>query len=500
MSEHHPLQEVRRQPRIAIIGGGISGLAAAHEFQRLVPDWDVHLLERSSRLGGVLRTTRQDGYLIEHAADNFLADPSLPWMLRLCQRLGIDDRLVPTDPRFRRALVVKRGELHPVPAGFRLMLPTRVWPLLSTPLLSLPGKLRMCSEWMVGRAALDRDESLAEFATRRFGREAFEWLIEPLIAGIYTADAERLSVAAALPQFVQFERQYGSLTRAAWNQRRLAHARGPESGARYGAFLGPIDGMSSLIELLANALPQERLHLNTSVTSLTRTPDGSSGPRWQLSLSRPTERAANELMEFDGVLLAASAPALVPLLGPVDRGLAAELAGIEHASSAVVCLGYREADIRHPLDAFGLVVPRAEGRRTLSISFSSRKFAGRAPAGEVLLRVFIGGALRADLAELDDNQLTQIALDETTELLGASGRPRTVLIQRWPKAMPQYHVGHLARLQRIEERIKGLSNLQLTSNAQRGVGMPQCVRDAEQAAGRIVDAVTAAWESMRQTG
>jgi oxygen-dependent protoporphyrinogen oxidase len=498
--------------RIAIIGGGISGLAAAHRVAELEPTAEVVLFERGDRLGGIVRTIRKGGFLIETSADSFIT--SVPSGIDLCRRIGFADQLIPTEPQHRGAMVVCRGKLERVPDGFVLMAPQRLGPVLRSPILSLRGKLRLASERFVKARADGGDESLASFARRRLGREAFERLVQPLVGGIYTADPEKLSLAATLPRYLDMERQHGGLIRAARAQRKAggrsqrsgirdqeSGVGGQESGsgfrddsgARYSMFVAPREGLSSFAEALAARFPAGCVQLNCAIERMERV-----GDRWRL-LHRPTVSVGSGQLArslkpetdalptdtvglYNAVIVAASAPAAANLLQTVDKPLAAELSAIEYAGSAIVVLGYDRSQIAHPLDSFGFVVPAIEKRRILSASFSSVKFSGRAPAGKMLVRVFLGGALQPEMLELPDDQLHRIAEEELRDLLGISGAPCLSLVFRWPRAMPQYHLGHLDRLRRINDRLTQLPGLALAGNAYEGVGIPQCIRSGEQAA------------------
>lgn len=457
-------------PRVAIIGGGIAGLAAAHRLHEIEPPLSITLFEAADRLGGALRTEQQGGYLLELGADNFITN--VPWGVELCRRLGLADQLLPTRESQRRAMVVHRRKLVPVPAGFRLLSPTRTLPILRSPLLSWPGKLRMLAERFVPRANGDEDESLAAFARRRLGREAFERLVQPLVAGIYTADAEKLSMRAALPRFVEMERQHGGLIRAA--RYATSSDSADESGARYGMFVAPRGGMSSIVDALAARLPRETARLSCAVREIAPAADRS----WTVLVDGKAER-------FDAVVLAAPAPAAATLLASFDAELAEDLRQIEYAGSAIVLLGYRRDQIAHPLDSFGFVVPTLERRGILAASFSSVKFEERAPRDRVLIRVFLGGAERPEQVALDDEALRQMAIEELAELLGAAGEPELTRVVRWPNSMPQYHVGHVRRVERIESRAARFPTLALAGNAYRGVGVPHCIHSGEQAAERI---------------
>lgn len=470
------------RPRLAVIGGGITGLAAAHRLHELQPDGSIVLYEAGSRLGGVLQSIRRDGFLIELAADNFIRGPSAPWAEQLCQRIGFADQLIGTNPQFRQAHIFWNGRLLPVPEGFQLMAPSRLTTILVSPLLSPMGKLRLMLEPLIPPRPAGTDESLAEFATRRLGREAFERLVQPLVSGIYTADPAQLSVQSALPQMVQMERQYGSLYKAmrARMKQRSAEAVDRNGGARYSLFVAPRDGMSTLVAALAERLAGVDIRLARPVVSLTR----STAGKWLLR-----ERGAPADETFDGLIIALPTPAAAPLLSPLHADLARDLEGIPHASSAVVCLGYREQQLTRPLEAFGCVVPAVQRRRVLAISYSSQKYSGRAPQGCQLFRAFIGGALQHDLTSLPDEELAALARAELAEILGIQGEPILEHVVRWDETMPQFHVGHGQRLTRIRQSLESLPRLQLAGNGYEGVGLPQCIRSGETAAESLVKAL-----------
>jgi protoporphyrinogen/coproporphyrinogen III oxidase len=484
--------------RIAIIGGGISGLAAAHRLREMLPRAEIELFETADRLGGVLHTVKRSGFLIEQAADNFLIKPSAG--IELCRRLGMAEELLTTDESRRRAFVVRSGKLIPVPEGFFLMSPRRLWPLLTSPLLSFAGKLRLLAEPFIPRAKSpsiggdqgeDRDESIASFSRRRLGREVFEQLVQPLVAGIYTADPEQLSMAATMPQFLEYERTHGSLLRATLRRSFRAGEGEREgtssddsaraaSGARYGLFVAPKGGMTSLVEALASSVPRLRIHLNATVASIVRV-----GGQWRLDWSLPAATISDLPPTFDAVVIALPAHAAAEVLEACGPELSAELSVIEYASCAVVSLGFARRQIGQPLDGFGFVVPQTERRRIIAGSFASLKFPGRAPENHVLVRAFIGGALQPEMLKLSDAELIRVAWEELAELLQISGEPVVTDIAHWPRSMPQYHVGHLDRVARIEELVAAHPTLALAGNAYRGVGIPQCIASGRAAAERI---------------
>ncbi|HVA49217.1 MAG TPA: protoporphyrinogen oxidase [Pirellulales bacterium] len=472
MTDSTPLAALNSDaPRIALVGGGITGLAAAHRLTELAPQSQVTLFEAGHRLGGVLETQRRDGYLLELSADNFITN--VPWGVDLCRRVGLADELLPTRESQRRAFVVRNGRLLPVPIGFHLLAPGQLWPVVRSPLLSWPGKLRVLGELLVSRRKSKGDESLASFARRRLGRQAFERLVQPLVAGIYTADAERLSMAAALPRFVEMERRYGSLIRAAWQERGRSADASASSGARYGLFVAPHEGMSSLVRAIASRLPEGCVRTGAAVTKLAMN-DG----KWLLSVAEGVE-------QFEAIVLALPAPAAAKLLEGFDQELAGELKKIPYAGSVIVALGYRQEQFERSLDGFGFVVPSLERRHILAASYSSVKFDGRAPDARALIRVFLGGAERQEQLDLDDDKLIALARAELGELIGAQGEPELTRVVRWPASMPQYHLGHVELVERIERDCQRWPTLALAGNAYHGVGVPNCIHSGEQAAERI---------------
>ena len=458
-----------------MVGGGIAGLAAAHRLTELDPTIDVKLLESTSRLGGILRTDSQDGFLIEHGADSFIT--TLPWGLDLCKRVGLESELIRTESRLRRTFVVRGGRLRPVPSGFLLMSPTRLGPMLTTRVLSPLGKFRLAGEMFVPRRRDDSDESLASFARRRLGREVYERLVQPLVAGIYSADPEKLSLAATMPRFIDAERRSGSLIRAARRGGPANEAADPSSsGARYSQFVAPRGGMEALARAVGAKLPPGMLQLNQRVDSITR-----AGNQWELRIQDEPEPVM-----ADGVVLSPSTPVAAKLLANVDAELSSLLIKIPHAGMAIVSLGYRQEQITRSIAGFGFVVPAIEGRKVIAASISSNKFEGRAPDGHVLIRVFIGGACQAELLDLTDAEVERIAMEELHNLMGVHGSPVLVQTARWRDVMPQYHLGHLELVKSIQSRLLTLPGLALAGNAYEGVGIPQVIRSGETAAEAVL--------------
>jgi len=464
---------------IAVIGGGISGLAAAFRLTELAPHRRVTLWEKDFRLGGVLWTVHEDGFQVEQSADNFIT--TVPWGLDLCKRIGLGDELVQTNPAYRHTCVVRKGRLYKLPDGFLMMAPTRMWPLALTPILSPLGKLRAALEFFLPPRKGEGDESIAAFVRRRLGKEVFERLVEPLVSAVYAADMERLSLEATLSQFREMELQYGSLIRAMRHRmRQRPKGESSDSGARYSLFVTPRNGLSSMVDAVAARLPKGAVRLGAAVERLEPAPGGG----WILSGPGLPEEPAQRT--FDDVILATPAAAAARLLAPIDADLGTLLGSIEHSGTAIVSAGYRREQIAHPLNGMGAVVPAVEKSPILAVSFSSQKYTHRVTEGRVLLRVFAGGARRPELAVMPDDQLCPLVLDELGRLLGIRGEPVYCRTAHWPGTMPQYYVGHKGLVQEIRARVGKLPGVALAGNYLQGVGIPHCIHTGQQAAEQVL--------------
>ncbi len=460
--------------KFAVLGGGISGLTAAYRLRTLLPHAHVELFEASDRLGGVLSTQRVGDLLIELGADSFITKQ--PWAVELCEELGIADELIPTNTQHRRALVWQGDRLHPVPEGFVLIRPQQVGSILKTSLLSWRGKIRLLAErWRRPPRSIEGtnfDDNLARFASKRLGKETFERLVEPLVAGIYTADATKLSVAATMPDAIEVLRKHHTLWHLKENDQETA------SGARYGSFVTPRGGVGQLVNELVSQIDDESIHVDRKASLIS----GDSDKGWWIDFSN----AASE-GPFAGVVVALPTPQAAPIVHNIDPVLAELLGSISYASSAIVCAAFRKDQIARELDGFGFVVPAAEQRQIIAASFSSIKFPGRAPEDTVLVRIFLGGALRPELVEFPDEELTRLALGELQKAIGTRGEPLHVEVQRWREKMPQYHVGHVQLVDDIERRVDQHPGLALAGNGYRGVGIPYCVRSGDLAAKRVAE-------------
>ncbi len=465
-----------RRPRIAVVGAGISGLTAAY---RLRHSCDVTVFEASDRIGGQIQTEERGGLLLEWGPDSLVAHK--PAGELLCRELGLGDRLLPLHSGGARMQVVFDGRLHQVPEGFLMIAPTRLAPLLTTPLLSPAGLLRAAFERFVPARRETEDESVQCFVTRRWGRELYERIAEPVLGGLFSADASRLSAQACISRMHGLEAEYGSIAKGL--KKMLAAQR--ESNRPRAVVYGLNGGMGVLVDELAAQLPEGALRTRTVVRSLR-----PYGTRWQVEID------GGECFEADAVLLACPAFAAARLLSDVDPAFAAELDALEYVSCATVNLLYDASAVGTRLRGFGFFVARSEGSPLLACNYTSLKFEGRAPQGCVLLRAFLGGAGRETLDGIDNGELTRIAHESLVPLLNLRGAPRFGRARAFPNAMPHPVVGIAARRERLAD---GLPNLALCGTACGAVGLPDCIESAEKAAQRLAAAIKCS-EGFEQAG
>ncbi|MFN8679282.1 MAG: protoporphyrinogen oxidase [Thermomicrobiales bacterium] len=462
------------QPRIVVAGGGISGLAAAYRLTTRLPQAEVVVLEQADRLGGKIITEQRDGFVIEGGPEALLT--AKPVAAALCAELGLVPDLHAPRPEARRSYILRDGQLRPLPDGLGNLLPTRLWPLATTPLISPLGKLRMGLDLVLPRRddADADDESLGHFIERRLGREAYTWLVSPLVGGIYAADGYRLSLAATFPHLRKLEQEHGGMIRATLAARRQAP---PTTSARPAPMQAPQHGLTQVVDALAARLQAAgaRIATGSAVRAVHR-----QGQGYALTL------ATGETMWADAVICAAPAPAAATVLDPLDTRLAELLRGIPHASVATLALAYSRQVLPSTLMGSGYLTPRTERRPVKACTWVSAKWAGRAPVDASLIRVSFGGAGMDKITELSDDDLLRLAQEELRAVLGITAQPCFTRLFRWPQAMPQYEPGHLERLAGIDARLEGYPNLALAGNAYRGVGLADCVQSGEQAADRLM--------------
>lgn len=461
--------------RIVVIGGGIAGLSAAYHAGK-VPEAQVTLLESGSRWGGKINTDRvpfEDGqFIIEGGPDTFLA--TKPWGVALCMELGLSERLHGTNPHRKNTYVLNRNRLLPLPDGLAMMIPTNIQAILKSRLVSWFSKARMGLDFLLPPRAVNGDESLGAFVSRRLGREAYENLIEPLMSGIYAGDGDKLSLASTFPYLRDLELKYGSLARGALNMRKQSNGKSVQ-GSR-SAFLTPTTGLAELVEKLVEALRTSgiTLRLNATVSRvskidacyLVKLEDGSS-------------------LEADSVILAAPAFVSGNLLASLDPSLASDLQSIPYASTATVSLAYKQSDVPRALDGYGYVIPRREGRKALACTWTSTKFPHRAPEGYALIRVFVGRA--GQDIPWNEQDLRDLAKEELNLTLGITEDPLLHRVFLWDKAMPQYNLGHPEIVKRIDSALEKHPGLALAGNGYRGIGIPDCIHSGELAVKKILE-------------
>jgi len=452
--------------RVVIVGGGIAGLAAAH---RLLPEaGEVALIESAPHLGGKIITERVDDFIIEGGPDSFLAIK--PRGLGLCRELGLEARLQGTNEKARRTYVMRGGKLYELPEGLTGLIPSRFGPLLKTDLLSPLGKVRLGLDCVIPPRNQNDDESLATFIERRLGSEVYERLIEPLLSGIYAGDGAQLSLAATFPQLRQAELEHGSLIRGVLAAQKKAALSRPSS-----AFLTPVNGLAELVAALEAKLERVEKRCGTAVVGVTATSDG-----YGVTLENGDSVAAAS------VILATPAFITADLMSDLDPELAGALRGIPYVSTATISVAYPLSDIPRPLAGYGYIIPRAEKRLILACTWTSTKFPHRAPEGFALIRVFVGRAGQEAVLDKTDEELLQFARAELQRTLGITASPILHRLFRWPKAIPQYTLGHLDRLAVIERRLAKHPGLFVAGNAYRGVGIPDCIACGEVAAEKVL--------------
>ncbi len=465
--------------RLVVIGGGIAGLAAAYSLQKIAIESgekiDLTVLEREIRLGGKIITERSGGFVVEGGPDTFLA--TKPWGVELCRELGLESRLNGTNPDQKNTYVLHGGELQPLPDGLAMMIPTQVASMARTRLLSWPEKARMGLDFFLPPDDGTHDESLGAFVSRRLGRRAYENLIEPLMSGIYAGDGDQLSLQATFPYLRDMELKHGGLIRGALALRQMRSQNGNGRTNSRSVFLTPQTGLAEIVEGLTERLSAygAQLRTSTAARSILPHPDGY----------RIVLEDGNNL-HADGIILASPAFASAEMVEGFAPELASELRLIPYVTTATVSLAYPLESLPRALDGYGYVIPRREGRVALACTWTSTKFPHRAPHGYALLRVFIGRAGQEAEIDWDETNLVQIARQEVALSLGINSEPTFSRVFIWEQAMPQYVLGHPARIQRIDNALTRYPGLALAGNGYRGIGIPDCIHSGEIAAQKVL--------------
>ena len=463
--------------RIAIIGGGISGLSAAftlEEKRQAGAPIEYVLYEAAPRLGGVLVTDHVDGCLVEAGPDSFISEK--PWAADLCRKIGLGDQLIGSNDADRKTYIVlrknDRDKLVVMPDGLMFMVPTKILPTVMSPLFSLRTKMRMAAEWFHPPHKATGDETVAQMVERHYGSEMVDLLADPLLSGVYGGEASQLSVRAVLARFAEMEAQHGSLGRAmlASRKKMAATAKGPARSL----FTSLKDGMQQMVDALLARLDPAALRTSSIVQSVF--PENEA---WTVSAGYQSDR-------FDAVIIAAPARAAAALIEAADVSLSRELAEINYSSSVTVTLGYDETVRRSLPPGFGFLVPRSAGHRMLAATFVHNKFPHRAPENRALVRCFLGGSRDEEILSSSEDQILAIVRDELRQIIGLNAEPLFARVYKWKAAMAQYSVGHLERLTRIHALCENLPGLALAGNGFSGIGVPDCVRSGAEAATKVL--------------
>jgi oxygen-dependent protoporphyrinogen oxidase len=459
--------------RIAIIGGGISGLSAAYtleEKRQSGTPVQYALFESSPRLGGVLLTDRVDGCLIEAGPDSFLTEK--PWAADLCRKVGLGDQLVGSNDADRKTYILVKGKLVELPDGLMFMVATKIMPTLRSPLFSVRTKLRMAAEWFHLPHKTAEDETVAQMVERHYGPEMVELLADPLLSGVYGGEASQLSARAVLPRFTDMESKHGSLGRAVLSASKKMGA--VATTPPRPVFTSLKNGMQQMVSALVANLDARSLLTSAPVQSLIPQNNG-----WTVCAGYQTDH-------FDAIIIATPAQAAASVLASADDDLSRELGEIRYSSSVTVTLGYDEKVRASLPPGFGFLVPRGAGHRMLAATFVHNKFSYRAPANRALIRCFLGGTRDEEILQASEEEILRIVRGELRQIISLNAEPLFARVYKWKSAMAQYVVGHLERLQRIEVLRQKLHGLALAGNGYGGIGVPDCVRSGAEAAGKIL--------------
>jgi oxygen-dependent protoporphyrinogen oxidase len=480
--------------RIIIIGGGVTGLGAAYKIARAASeghDVELVLIEKERRLGGKIQTEivpdplEEGRFVVDGGPDCFLTEK--PACHRIAKLTGIFDDELSTNESRKRTWILSHGKLHEMPDGIFMFAPTKFLPFATTGLFSWPGKIRMAMDLFIPPKKMlpgeFNDETLESFVVRRMGRECLDRLAEPLVGGVHASDPTQMSLAATFPRLLEMEQRYGSLMKGFIAARRKVEEMRRKYPVNPGEkprtfFTSFADGMQQLTDRMADAAGRGRMKTGLTVTMLRRKDDGT----WSVHLSDGAK------VDGDAVIIATESWAAEPLVRPHDKAIADALAGIPASSSATVSVAFNEKEVGFDLNAFGVLCPIVEGRALMAATYSSTKWTGRAPAGKVLMRGFVGGPHNQKIMKRTDEELVQTVLAEFRDILGLNpfAKPLFSRVFRWHLGMPQYTLGHLDRVALIENRCAKIPGLAVAGGSYRGVGVPNCIESGERAVSKIL--------------
>lgn len=457
--------------KVVIIGGGIAGLAAAYTLQEKTDQVQYTLIEKNQELGGKIITINKDGFLVEGGPDCYLAEK--PSVTEMARKVGLEDSLLGTNEENKGTFVLSRGKLHNLPEGLMLMVPTKIVPFALSPLISWPGKIRMSFDLFLPKKKQFSDETLKSFVVRRLGQEALDKIAEPLIGGIHGGDPGTMSLKASFPRFLDMESKYGSLTKAMLAARKRVPKMKPNPSSKIPKtyFVSFKEGMGELVKAMEQRFTGKIIK-GKSVTKVEKVQQG-----YQVFIEDDKPLMA------DGIIFAIPAHDAAKLMGKLDSVIAQKLKETPMASSATISVGYKRKDIPGALNSFGFVVPNIEKRKINAVTYSSVKWHHRVPNDDfVLLRTFVGGAKNSHLAHASEEEILQWVKQEFKEVLGITAEPVMTSVYRWLNARPQYVLGHLERMEEIENRLENLPGLYLAGGSYRGIGVPDCLKDGIKAA------------------
>ena len=473
--------------KIVIIGAGITGLAAAYELTLKARQSDIpveiKILEKAQYAGGKIITKKDDPYLIEGGPDCFIIEK--PWALQLVKELGLEGELLNTSSRASGTFVYDNQTLHRLPEGVMMMVPTKPLPFLASKLISWPGKIRMACDLLVPKRKGGGDETLASFVRRRLGREALDKLAEPLIGGIHAGNPENMSLLSTFPRFLEMEQDGGSLIIGMLKRQKkmveMMKNRPAPTGPKKTFFISMNDGLGRIVEKLTEVIGSNNILLGRDISQICPAPKGG----WLI------EAKERETVAADAVIITTEAYSAAGLLRNELPRLSDLLDEIPYVSSATVSLAFPRQAIPHPLDAYGFIVPKIANRRIMAVTWSSIKWDHRAPEGMVLLRAFVGGAHRQELVAAGDQEMLNMVREELNTIMNISSPPQKSWIYRWPRGMPQYVIGHLERLDAIDKITREYQGLFLAGAGYRGIGIPDCINNGRQTAGRLWEKLSA---------
>jgi oxygen-dependent protoporphyrinogen oxidase len=474
--------------KVAIIGGGISGLAAAFALEKARQSGaalEYQVFEASSRFGGVLRTENVEGCVLEAGPDSFLTEKS--WAGDFCRELGLGDQLIASNDAERKTYIYVKGRLVPLPDGLAFMVPTKIWPIVSSPLFSLNTKLKMAKEWFSSRREEKEDESVSDFIERHYGTEMVDRLADPLLSGVYGGSAAQLSIQSVLPRFAEMEAKFGSLGKGMLAARKTAPAKPPQPVfTSLSVFTSLKNGMQQMTDTLTARIPASSLRANTKIDSI-----ALRDRQWTVYTRAASER-------FDAIVLAAPASIAGSILQGCSQELAATLQQIPYSSSMTVAMGFPRDDLKSLPSGFGFLVPRSQNKKIMATTFVHQKFPFRGTNDLGLIRCFLGGSQDEQILQADDQEITKIVREELKQILGLNAAPKFTRVFLWRKAMAQYTVGHKKRTERIQQLTAELPQFALAGNAYSGIGIPDCIRSGQKAALQILGAL-GLQESTKQT-